>query len=252
MFIDIHTHILPFVDDGSDSINTTLEMLKIAENEGISEIIATPHFIPNYNSYDGDKLDEVFRRIKEAIIESNININLYLGNEIFLDGHILDNLKSGQCKSLASSRYILLELPLRWKDSVLENIVYNLQLAGYLVVFAHIERYEKFLDIKVLEKFIDKGCLMQVNSSSLYKRSKSYTKNLHRLIEHDFVHIISSDCHNADSRKPRMKKAYEITRDLIGDYADDLFINNPKKIIDNQSIDLKQPRPIKKTWWGRG
>ena len=89
MFIDIHTHIIPEVDDGSDSITTTLEMLKIAQAEGIKEMIATPHFIPHFNKYDKALLQDKYQLVKDLIEEECIDIKLHLGNELFLDENLV-------------------------------------------------------------------------------------------------------------------------------------------------------------------
>lgn len=251
MFIDMHSHILPGIDDGSKDFEMTKNMLHQAREEGISEIIATPHYIPGFNKYTMSDLLRVYNEVNNFIDENKMGIKLHLGNELFFDIDALDSLRSGDCFTLANSDYVLIEFSSRWNKDVIDNVLYNIQLAGYKLILAHVERYDIFHNPEILAEYISKGCLVQVNASSLLDRSRSTIKYLYNLIDNNYVHFISSDCHSDGRRGPKLKKAYEKTKKAVGLKANDLFYNNAKKIIEGKNITVTEPSLLRKTrWWG--
>lgn len=242
MFVDIHNHIIPGVDDGAQSEEMTLSMLKIASEEGISNIIATPHYIPGYNEYNNELLMNRFHLVQQLIKDHNLDIKLYLGNELFIDIDAVNVLKDGSCKTLGDSQYVLIELPNRWNSDIIENILYELELKGYKIILAHIERYEYFRkNPKILKEFILRGFYTQVNASSVTSSDRKIKKRVSKLIKKGYVHFISSDAHTHRRRSPRMKDAYEHVYKLIGDKAKELFYLNGQKVINNEAIEVVEP-----------
>ena len=254
MFVDIHSHIIPNVDDGADSRDTTLAMLQTAAKEGISSIIATPHYISGYNRYDAQLLEQQFELTKEIIRTNNLDISLYLGNELLLDIDALPSLEQKTCQTLAGSRYVLVELPRRWNVHAVENLLYNIEINGYQIILAHIERYEMFRDkASLLQGFIERGYYTQINTSSITtddRRTKKYTD---QLLRHNYVHFVATDCHTNGRRRPHMRRAYELVSKIIGDKADQLFNANAQKVIKNEAIEVEEPLQIKRFFLsGRG
>jgi len=134
MFIDIHTHILPEIDDGSKDMKMTENMLRQAENENISEIIATPHFLYRSNLYDKAQLIEAYNNVNNLITDLGINIKLHLGNELFFDIDSKMVIEEKECLTLADSKYVLIEFSPRWRKDIVQNLLYNIELMGYRII----------------------------------------------------------------------------------------------------------------------
>ncbi|MFP4456643.1 MAG: tyrosine-protein phosphatase [Clostridia bacterium] len=251
MFIDIHSHILPGLDDGSKNLQMTEAMLSQASKEGIKEIIATPHFISKANTYTKEELKNTYTQVVSLIEKNELDLKLHLGNELFFDIDAIRVLESGECLPLASSSYVLIEFPFKWRVDIVESILYNLELSGYKIILAHIERYENFDNPKILASFIEKGCLAQINSSILFDKNKSRVNYMLNLIENNYIHFIASDCHSDRHRSPKLKDAYKKVNNLIGERANDLFYNNAKAIIENKKIEISEPKRFNKIgFWG--
>ena len=111
--IDIHSHIMYGIDDGSKNIETSLEILKDAYNNGVTDIFLTPHYVEDsrYNTNNNDK-EEILNTLKEKLKEENVNINLYIGNEIFINENISKYIDNKEIASLNNSNYLLIELPM--------------------------------------------------------------------------------------------------------------------------------------------
>ena len=112
MMRDLHTHILPSLDDGAMDDEMTLDMLRTAQNDDISQIVSTPHYICGANNYDTATLFNTYDRINKLKEESNINVEILLGNELFLDEYTLSHLKQNKCLTLNNSKYVLVEFSL--------------------------------------------------------------------------------------------------------------------------------------------
>ena len=227
--IDIHTHLLPNVDDGSQSWQETLELLKGARDDGITDIIITPHYDRDgyFQSKKEDNL-KLFEQLQEKA--KNIDINLYLGNEIYTNKYIIDDLKEGKVSTLANSNYLLVEFPFTYYDDSFDDILYDLKQEGYKLIVAHPERYSYVKeDIEFCSRWINEGYLLQCNASSL----KHHKEETEALLDRKWVSFIASDGHNL-RRVVKLKEAYDKVNEKYGkDYADKLFILNAKIIIES-------------------
>ena len=255
MFIDIHNHVIPYVDDGSKNEECTLEMLKKAEAEGISQIIATPHFIPGYNNYNNDNLLANYNLTKEIIYKNNINIKLHLGNELFIDIDSLPCLANKSCKTLAGSDYVLIEFSNRWNNDIISNLLYNIELKGYKIIMAHIERYDYFKEYpEVLKKYLQKGYYAHVNTSSIGSKNRTKRKYVDKLIKNNYVHFVATDAHSFRGSRLNMQQAYNYVKSLIGERSNELFFSNGLKVIENKEIEIYELKEKKKfrLFGGRG
>ena len=140
--VDLHSHILPNIVDGSKSKRESLAILKKAHENGITDIVLTPHYILGsaYNS-SKKKNEELLNDLKETLRKENISLNLYLGNEIYIDDSLVKKLKEGVFSSLNDTKYVLFELPMNNEYKALKQILFDLQSNGYIPVIAHPERY---------------------------------------------------------------------------------------------------------------
>ena len=230
--IDIHSHLVPGVDDGSQSIEESLGLLKQAETEGITEIITTPHYMKNGDfRTKATELVQRFNKLKEAYQGS---IKLHLGNELYIHPDLPELLEQGEILTLAESNYILVEFPFHEYKEDYDEILYELSLK-YQIIIAHPERYSYVQDDpNFCLQWLKEGYLLQSNQNSLFK--KETRKVLIPMIEHGFVSFIASDAHNG-YRPLVLRKAYELLSEEFNEtLAIQLTRENPKRIMMNERI----------------
>lgn len=233
--IDIHNHILPGVDDGSKSQDISRVLLIDAINEGISDICITPHYsrIDNFVLHKKELLNR-FNEFKQA--NSDLNINLYLGNELLINKDLDILLKNDELCSLNGSRYVLVEFPFDRYKSEYDEYLLNITYLGYRIIIAHPERYDYVLDKpeKYIDRWIDAGYYLQSNQSSFfYQKRKRF---LFDLIESQKLHFIASDAHS-EHRPLTLIDGYELVRRKFNEeVADILFVKNPENVIKDRDI----------------
>lgn len=242
--IDIHSHILPFVDDGAKNMDEAIEMTKIAYESGISTIIATPHYIENegYNSYQENL--KILDKLKMELKERNINVEILLGNELFITYDVFKLIDSNEIATLNNTKYLLIEFPRLNMPIYVENLIYNLKLKGIIPIIAHPERYEKVIeDPNILYNFIIKGALCQINLPSLNGRyGKKVKETAQILVKHKMIHFVASDAHSSRKATPDVRDSVEILESLIGsEKANKLLIENPHKLITSEDINICEP-----------
>lgn len=208
--IDMHCHILPGIDDGSKSLEMSLEMLRMAVRSGTTDIIATPHvnrrgIIPLWSEIT-DKAALLQQKAKAA----DIDINIYIGAEIGFDYDALRFIKEG-CRDycLAGSRYILVEFNEQSQPDQAENLLYELMLRGFVPVLAHPERYDRIMahPRRVIE-WMNQGTLIQCNTGSFIGYfGRSVQKRADGLLYNHMVTFLGSDAHCLESRNTDMRKA---------------------------------------------
>ena len=242
--IDMHCHILPDVDDGAECMHDSIAMALIAKEQGIKKIIATPHYHPEFRYLKGEQLKEVYENFKQELKENKIDIEVYMGNEIYFTSNLIENIEDLDFFSLNNSKYVLVEFPPTNFPLNLCNVVYELKQKGFVPVLAHVERYVKIHDDpEIIYDCIKTGAIIQINSSSLMgKNGKELQKLCNILISRNMVHLVSSDAYSSGRRRPLLKDAYEyIEKKYSKAIADDLFINNAECIIQNKDIVVEEP-----------
>jgi len=194
--IDIHSHIIPKIDDGSDCVASSIEMLKEAEAFGITDIIATPHYCPN-RGYVKSASDIIFafEELQTEAKKANIPLNLYLGEEIYCSDYddIVSKLDSGELLTLNGTEYVLLEYGVKMAPKNLLENIYNLNVHGYKPIIAHIERYS-WMSFDMAYALKDEGCILQVNASSF--GTIKYKRLCKQLQKNGLIDIVASDIHN--------------------------------------------------------
>lgn len=240
--VDIHSHVLPGVDDGAPDKDRAIAMLKQAKKEGTNSIFATPHCIFGESRYInfGDRIIERYDDFINEIDKHDLGIDVYLGQEIFVSYDIPVYLREGKVLTLNKSRYILIELPMQTIPLYFNNLLYNLELDGYVPIITHPERNEEVIrDPKVADDLIQRGALMQIDSSSLRGLfGKSARKMALTLLRYNKVHFVASDAHSCNGgRNTSLKEAYHMVAKRMGEQkAQELFILNGQKVICNEVI----------------
>lgn len=242
--IDMHCHILPDVDDGSDCLEESINMALIAKEQGIDKIIATPHYHPEFEYPKGKELKKICDKFKKELKKNNIDIEIYLGNEIYFTYDLIENISKLDFFSLNNSKYILVEFSPNNFPLNLCNIVYELKQNGFIPVLAHVERYMRIHDDpEIIYDCIKTGAIIQINSSSILgKQGKELQKLCNQLISRKMVHLVATDAHGSKRRRPLLQDAYQyIKKKYSKEIADNLFVNNAQCILENKEIIIEEP-----------
>ena len=246
--IDVHTHILPSIDDGSKDIEETFKILREACMAGFSDVFATSHYIEG--EYEFDKTDRAFiiDAIMQKIKEERLDINIHIGAEGYISNELPNLIKEGIVPTLGESRYVLFELPLRAKVMYTDEVILKLTKMNLIPVIAHPERYELIQDDpSIAIDWIESGALLQCNYASIIGRYGMKAKEtLYKLLDADAVHFLGTDNHRAGSIYTRMDEIKKEFRRRIGrDKLYELSELNPRCILNNEEFDIEMPKRIK-------
>ena len=236
--IDMHSHAIYDIDDGSKNVEQTIRMLKQAQETGFDAICFTPHYMDD-DGYKPTKtvINLKLERIKELAKVENINLNFYLGEEVFIFPKLLDKIKDFY--TLNDSKYLMIELPLLEDVNYLDDIIDGLLDKGIVPVLAHPERYFVVSsDFKYIESLCEKGVLLQVNLNSLVGHYGKEAQRLAvKLLKRNMVAFVASDAHSS-SGYHKCKESLAVLKDLVGeDKFMELTSINPNKVLLN--IDIK-------------
>ncbi|MHC1724387.1 MAG: tyrosine-protein phosphatase [Aminipila sp.] len=241
--VDIHSHILPGLDDGSVDLDTTIRMLQNAERCGTKAIIATPHYYRGYFENEYEDVVKLVEFLKGDMADRGMNMDIYPGQEVFLDKHTALMYKKGCIRGLNGSRYLLVEMPMQDYDASLLDVVYELRLLGAVPVLAHPERYTYIIDkVEVINSFVEEGCLFQINTGSITGIfGKPVQKAAKVLIENGLCNFVASDAHTNHKRCTGLSDAFEIVRRISGAAADNA-IRNSELVLMNGDIECGNSR----------
>lgn len=233
-FVDIHTHILPGVDDGAGDLPQALDLLKQAQQQGTGAVILTPHYRGRYRDNVGNKLTGIFEQLRLAAGEVCPGLELFLGCEVGYELDVSEKVAGGSVLTLNGSHYVLLEFQEKnFRSRILEGVLEMLNF-GYIPIIAHAERYEafrKYPDLAV--EVTELGALIQLNADSVTGQCGFGIKRYcHKLLKAHLVHFIATDAHNTKTRRPELKYCYQKVRKRYGRaYADALFIHNGRAVL---------------------
>ena len=207
--IDIHTHIIPGVDDGSPNIETSINMIKHEIDIGVDTIICTPHHIYHRYEKSVEEIKSQFDLLKKEVEKQNLPIKLYLGQEICYSHRedIIAMLKEGKLLTLNNTNRVLLEFSFTREPEDILDIIYNFVVNGYEVIIAHIERYE-WITLDKIKALRNEGALIQINSNSYLGLTSWKEKRITRkLIKLGLVDFVASDTHSF--RPSTLDKSYK-------------------------------------------
>ena len=246
-FADIHTHLIPGLDDGATSLLETLEMLRHAYDRGTRAMVATPHMFASFGNTEPLPVYDTFvSMVKRLQKLSNGNGNeflremaLYLGSENFVSPEFLEALKNRDVLSLNGSRYLLVEFPPFLPFDAARSAVDKILEIGLIPVLAHVERYS-FLKRKPLRllEFKRKGCVVQVNAESVVDaKGRGIAKAMMPLIENRWVDVVASDGHDVHFRPPDLQRAYETLVGVDSESAVAAWMwDNPARILHDRAL----------------
>jgi len=236
---DIHTHILPDVDDGSESMTQTLDMLIAAYKCGTRHIVATSHFGGQHFTVKKETVTELTKQLNREMFLRGMNLTIYPGNEIRCSTSTVDDLREGVACSINFGKYVLVELPFHNTLTNVEDLVLNCGNLGHELILAHPERHEYLMDnIQILQRLTEYGVMLQCNADSLYGNNGVKSMYfVHNLLRKKMVSFIASDCHSTFQRGPQLDSAYRIITRWYGqNTAKKLLYENPMRVIGSRAI----------------
>jgi protein-tyrosine phosphatase len=241
-FIDTHNHIIPYVDDGAEDWETSLKMLRDAEADGITEVVATPHVLSEVELAEEEKFIGRFEELKLRAADAKINLKLHLGAELFIQPKF--DFHCRMATLAQNGRYFLVEFPMSNIPQVIEERFPDIYPKDVTAIIAHPERNGSIvMRPEKAAKFVEKGALLQVTAGSLLGVFGNQVRAVaEQLMNSNLVHIIATDAHDTVRRTLKLREAYELVRDKWGqERADLLFYTNPKKIIHGEPVDIGEP-----------
>jgi protein-tyrosine phosphatase len=201
--IDIHCHILPGLDDGSPNMTISIAMARLATSVGISTAIGTPHWIEDEHETDPVQIRKMSADLQAELDSREIPLTILPGNEAFICPNLPDRVRKGDVLTLADrGTHVLLELPYENQPNYLDDVIFRLQLLDITPVLAHVERYAYVRsDWHILDRWVQRGCLAQVNAASLDHASGDHLAQ--ELMDRGLISCTATDAHDSTDRVPR-------------------------------------------------
>ncbi|MFC0272294.1 tyrosine-protein phosphatase [Metabacillus herbersteinensis] len=246
--IDIHSHILPGVDDGAQRLVDSIDMAKMAVEEGITKIIATPHH--QNGKYTNKKADIIERvvELNHQLQKENIALEVLPGQETRIYGEILQDLEKDDILPLNHSNYLFVELPSGHVPRYTEQLLYDIQLKGLTPIIVHPERNAEVMENSdILFNLVNKGALTQVTAGSLTGHfGKKIQKFSMQLVEAQLTHFVASDVHNVSSRAFRLRDSYAKLQAEFGGQAVYYFQENAELVVQGLTVYRETPGRVKR------
>lgn len=220
MIIDMHTHVLPNIDDGSTSLKETIAMLQMEAQQGISTVVATSHFYADHDSPEHflERRAGSFGAVLKELKNNPELPNVKLGAEVYYYSGMSN---TDELKELAidNTQFLLLEMPMPpWTDKMYREILDIRQKLDLVPVIAHVDRYiGRFRTFGIPEKLETLPVLVQANAS--FFLNKATAPMAMRMLKRQQIHLLGSDCHNLTTRKPRLGEAVSAIRHCLGRQA---------------------------------
>ena len=237
--IDLHNHVLPGIDDGSKSLEISLNMLRCAADQGITDVVNTVHLqhpkVDDKITYQ--LISEATIRLQEELYNRDIPIILHIGSEVFFLTNLTD-IKSNQLSTIGNGKYMLIEFQLHYIPEVHKQVLFDLKIGGVTPIIAHPERYRAVQEnTKLVYYWLNAGCLIQIDAGSLLGLfGKSAKRAAEEIIKNNYCHILGSDAHDDRKRNFCLKDAYNIAQNLIGDNARLMVFDNPRAVLAGKPI----------------
>lgn len=240
--IDIHTHILPGLDDGASDAEASLLMAKAAFADGITALIATPHHANGVYLNEAKAVRGHVQALSRLLEEAGLPLDIYPGQEIRVNDGLLDAWQKGELLPLADSSYILLEMPSSHIPKGMGELVHELGVMGLCPIIAHPERNaEAANEPERLEELLELGAYAQVTAHSLLGGfGRRIEQHAWRLMKQGLIHVVASDAHHVDSRGFRLGEAYRLIERTMGEQWPAYMQANAAAVLTNAPIGDKQ------------
>lgn len=246
--IDIHSHIIPKIDDGAESFEEAYTMFLEASKAGFTDIISTSHYIEDYYEADSINRHAWVEAMNKVLKENKISLKLHCGNEIYITQNLIKLIKEKKASTLADSKYVLFELPMNNNIRYLNEMIFEIKSVGMIPVIAHPERYAYVQeDPNLLIHLIEQGALFQGNYASIIGRYGNHAKStIKKLLKADMIHFLGSDCHKKNDIYSKMQKIMiELEKVLDKEKIETLTTINPEYILNNEEFKIQNPTKIK-------
>lgn len=237
--IDLHTHLIPNVDDGADSIEETIRLAKAAVNEGIEHVVLTPHHNRYWVENEKNKVLKLTKKVEKVIENAEIPLTVSASQEIRMNEEFSDELFAGNYLPLdKKGKYYLVEFSWREFPSFAKTYLQRMIDAGIVPVIAHPERQRPFLDDpQILRDLIEMGCISQITATSIVG---GYTEEIreasHKMMKENLIHVIASDAHNVISRPFNIVNALEIIEEEYGSAYKEYLVANAENIFLSKEV----------------
>ena len=232
--IDTHTHVLFGIDDGAKTLEDSVELVRELSLQGITDVVATPHYIDE-SSYVSKVADnkKILTILKRKLKSEKIDVNVVLGNEIYINSGILKLIKDKKISTVGTSKYLLIELPMSGEYPNYEDIFVEILHAGYKVILAHPERYDAMQkDFQLLKDLYDMGVLFQCNIGSIVGRyGKGAKKTVKKLAKNKMIFEFGSDIHHLRGTKEIPLAQKKFRKYYKEQELEEILVDNPKKTL---------------------
>jgi protein-tyrosine phosphatase len=246
--IDLHSHLLPGIDDGASSMDVTIEMARLAVADGVRIMACTPHMHPPRYSNNADSIQLAVAAAQKALDEHGVELRLIAGADVHLQPDLLSQLRSGHVQRLDSTSYFLLEPSHSIAPPQFERFVKTILDAGYRPILTHPERLTWIEQHYELICAVDEaGAAIQLTAGALLgvfgSRPQYWAE---RMLAEGRVDILASDAHDARRRLPGLSAGLKAAADIIGDAAaQKLVLDNPATILRDQPLAVKNRHQTK-------
>ena len=258
--IDVHCHILPALDDGPPSVEKSVEMCRIAVDDGIHTIVATPHMLNGMFDVSCAAVRQGVQALTEVLGKEGIPLRLLPGADVHVDKDLPRHLAERKVLTLADmGKHLMVELPQDVLPMELAHLLFQIQLKGVTPIITHPERnIEIQRTPSLLNEFIHKGSLTQVTAGSLTGIFGSRAQECAlKLLRRNMLHLVATDGHNAGKRAPRLSAARKVVeQEAGGEEAKTIFDERPARLLEGAYVEPPDPvrersRPEKKSFWRR-
>ena len=245
--IDLHCHILPGVDDGASDLSVSLDMAKAFVAQGVTVVACTSHILPGLYHNSGPALREATQHLQGILDEEGISLRLATGADVHMAPDFVAGLRSGRLLSLADSRYVLVEPPHHSAPPQLEDFFFKLVLAGYVPILTHPERLSWVPSrFETMRRLVQSGVWVQITAASLagvFGRDALYCA--HRMLDEGLVHVVATDAHDAERRRPDLARGRELAAKRVGaEEAQRLVVTRPLAALED-AAPASVPRPLR-------
>ena len=248
---DLHSHLLPGIDDGASDYDTSLAMARIYADQGVQCVACTPHILPGLYQNSGPQIKAAVAELQQRLDDAAIPLQLVSGADNHIIPDFVESLKQGRLLPLGDSCYVLVEPPHHIAPARLEDLFFNILLGGYIPILTHPERLS-WIESKynVMTTLAAKGVWMQLTSGSLtgrFGRRPRYWAQ--RMLEEGIVQILATDAHDTIRRPPDLAKGKREAERLVGaEEAEHLVVTRPLGVLMNKPPrELPIPQPCLNT-----
>jgi protein-tyrosine phosphatase len=238
--VDLHCHILPEIDESTQSLSDSIRLLSLEKENGVSKIVFTPHFNFEKNHLEEflEKRKDSYARLISSFPNTELEFSFVLSAEVAFSPKVLFNY---QKLLVGNTHYLLLELPLSYFPDLINDVVFRLISNGIIPIICHVDRYRYFFQNPLLLfHLVNLGAMIQVNASPIVHDSK-VRRFVSFLDRHNLFHCIASDTHSVVQRPPEIKNAYMYLRQLIGEEKTDKTKSNAESVFQGKNIIAEKP-----------